>query len=96
MNFVPFSNFILVQPIEMPNTTPSGLALPESSLDKPNQGTVVAIGNGQLSDRLERIPISAQVGDKVLFPKYSGTELKLNGSKYLLMRDTDLFGKMTE
>lgn len=96
MNFIPFSNFILVQPIEMPNTTQSGLVLPDSSVDKPNQGTVVAVGNGQLSDRLERIPTSAQVGDRVLFPKFSGTELKLNGTKYLLMRDTDLFGRLSE
>lgn len=96
MNFTPFSNFILVQPVEVSNTTQSGLVLPDSSIDKPNQGTVVATGNGQLSDRLERIPVSAQVGDRVLFPKYSGTELKLNGIKYLLMRDTDLFGKLDE
>lgn len=96
MNFKPFSNFILVEPIELPDTTPSGLVLPESSKEKPNQGNVMAVGDGQLSDRLERIPISSKVGDRVLFPKYSGTELKLNGKKYLLMRDTDLFGVLSE
>lgn len=90
--FRPFSNFLLIEPVEIPDTTPSGLYLTEAAKEKPNQGIVIAIGDGQLSDRLEHIPLSAKVGDRVLFPKYSGTELKLNGKKYLLMRDTDLYG----
>lgn len=93
-NFTPFSNFVLIEPVEIPDTTPSGLLLSEGAREKPNMGVVVAIGNGQLSDRLERIPLSAKVGDKVLFPKYSGQELKLSGRKFLLMRDTDLFGSL--
>lgn len=93
-NFTPFSNFVLIEPVEIPDTTPSGILLSEGAREKPNQGIVVAIGNGQLSDRLERIPLSAKVGDRVLFPKYSGQEMKLNGKKYLLMRDTDLFGSL--
>ena len=88
----PFSNFILVKPIEIANTTASGLALPDTAVDKPNQGDVVAAGEGMYSNNGELIPSSAKVGDRVLFPKYSGTELKLDGVKYLLMRDTDLFG----
>jgi chaperonin GroES len=94
--FIPFSNYVLVRPIEIPDTTPSGLVLPESSKEKPNQGEIVAVGNGQLSDRLKRIPVSAKVGDKVIFPKYSGNELKLNGEKFILMRDTDIFGVIEE
>lgn len=90
--FRPVSNFILVQPVELPDTTPSGILLPENAKEKPNMGVVRAIGDGQLSDRLERIPISAKVGDKVLFPKYSGMELKIENVKYLIMRDTDIYG----
>ena len=92
MNFKPVSNYILVRPVDVPDTTPSGLVLPESSLDKPNMGTVVAVGDGQWTERAERIPVSVKVNDIILFPKYSGTEVKLNKEKYLIMRDTDLFG----
>lgn len=92
MNFKPVSNYILVSPIEVPDTTPSGLVLPESSLDKPNMGTVISVGDGQLTDRGERIPLSVQVHDIILFPKYAGTEVKLNKEKYLIMRDTDILG----
>lgn len=91
MNFRPVSNFILVEPETVPDTTPSGLVLPESSKDKPNQGSVVAVGDGQYISG-ERIPLSVSVGHRVLFPKYVGTEIKLSGKKYLIMRDTDLFG----
>jgi chaperonin GroES len=92
MNFKPTSNYILVRPVETPDTTPSGLVLPESVKEKPNMGTVAAVGEGQFTDRGERLPISVQVNDIVLFPKYSGTEVTLNKEKYLIMRDTDLFG----
>lgn len=95
-NFKPLSNYVLIKPIEIPDTTPSGIVLPESSKDRPNQGKVIAVGDGQLSDRLDHIPVSTKVGDVVLFPKYSGTELKLNGEKFLIMRDTDLFGILSD
>jgi chaperonin GroES len=95
MNFKPVSNYILVRPVSVPDTTPSGLVLPESSLDKPNMGTVVAVGDGQLADSGIRIKVSVKVGDVILFPKYSGTDVTLNKEKYLIMRDTDLFGIVT-
>ena len=92
MNFKPVSNYILVKTVEVPTTTQSGLLLPEASVDKPNMGTVMAVGEGQWTERGERIPLSVQVNDIILFPKFSGMEVKLNGEKYLIMRDTDLFG----
>ena len=95
MNFKPVSNYILVRTVEVPNTTKSGLVLPESSVDKPNMGTVVAVGDGQWTERGEKIPVSVQVNDIILFPKFSGMEVKLNGDKFLIMRDTDLFGIVT-
>jgi chaperonin GroES len=95
MNFKPVSNYILVKPVEVPDTTPSGLILPESSLDKPNMGTVYSVGDGQLTSEGVRLPVAVKVNDIVLFPKYSGTEVKLNKEKYLIMRDTDIFGVVT-
>lgn len=92
MKFKPVSNYILVKPSEVSNTTKSGLVLPESSIDKPNHGDVIEIGDGQLSVDGNLLPISVNVGDKVLFPKYAGTEIVLDGLKYLILRDTDLFG----
>lgn len=92
MNFKPVSNYILVRPVDVPDTTPSGILLPEASLDKPNMGTVMAVGDGAWTEQGTQIPVSVRPNDIILFPKYSGTEVKLNGDKYLIMRDTDLFG----
>lgn len=92
MKFSPVSNYILVKPIETSNTTASGLVLPESALDKPNMGTVIEVGSGQMTPDGVLLPISVNVDNVILFPKYVGTEIKLSGEKYLLMRDTDIFG----
>jgi chaperonin GroES len=90
--FKPLSNYILVKPVEMPDTTPSGILLPEASKEKPNHGVVVAYGEGQRNDKGELIPTVLKDGDTVLFQKYSGIEVKLDGVKYLLMRETDILG----
>ena len=90
--FKPVSNYVLIEPETVPDTTPSGLLLPENSKDKPNQGTVAAVGDGQYTFDGTKIPVMVKVGDRILFPKYSGTELKLGNKKYLIMRDADLFG----
>lgn len=90
--FKPLSNYVLIEPVEIPDTTPSGLVLPESSKEKPNQGKVVAVGEGQITDRGDKILVTVSQGDVVFFNKYSGIEIKLEGKKYLLMRDTELLG----
>ncbi len=95
MMFKPLSNYVLILPVELPDTTPSGLLLPESSKERPNQGKVVSVGQGQFTDRGEIIPASVKPNDLVFFQKYSGVEIKLEGKKYLLMRDTDLLGVMS-
>ncbi len=92
MKFYPVSNYILVKPIQVSNTTASGLALPESALDKPNKGTVIEIGSGQLTPDGVVLPISVNVNDTILFPKYAGIDITINNEKYLIMRDTDVFG----
>lgn len=92
IKFKPVSNYILIEPMETPDTTPSGLLLPEQAKDKPNQGTVVATGDGQRNYEGTEIPVCVKVGDTVLFPKFAGTDLKLGPKTYRIMRDVDLFG----
>ena len=95
MNFKPVSNYVLVRPVEVPDTTPGGLLLVETAKEKPNMGTVVAVGDGQWTITGDRLPMAVQVNDIVLFPKFSGTEVILNKTKYLIMRDVDLYGIVT-
>ena len=92
MKFTPLSNYVLILPAEQPNTTPSGIMLPESTKDKPNQGIVIETGEGIRNEQGQLIPVSVKRFDKVLFQKYSGVEVKLEDKKYLLMRETDILG----
>ncbi len=96
MKLKPVNNFVLVKPVDKPDTTPSGLVLPESSKEKPNMGVVHAVGDGQWTDRGERIPVAVKVNDVVLFTKFAGSEVTLNKEKYLILRDTDLFGVVVD
>lgn len=90
--FKPLGNYILVLPSVTPDTTPSGIVLPESSKERPNQGRIVSVGNGQITDRGEVIPLQVQEGQVVFFNKFSGVEMKFDGTKYLLLRDSELLG----
>lgn len=96
MNFTPVGNYVLVLPMETPDTTPSGLVLPESSKEKPNQGVVQRVGQGIRNDLGNLISPTVKVNDTVFFQKYSGTEMKLDGVKYLLLRESDLLGYLSE
>ena len=90
--FRPLSNYVLILPVEVPDKTPSGIILPEASKEKPNHGQVVAFGEGQRDLYGELIPPTVKTGDTVLFQKFAGIEVKLEGTKYLLMRETDILG----
>jgi len=94
IHFQPLGNLILVLPQAKKEVTKSGLYIPETSMDKPNQGTIVAAGEGARTERGDIIPMKVSVGDVVIFPKFAGTELQLADVKYLVMRETDLFGKI--
>lgn len=94
--FKPLGNYVLIEPIELPDTTPSGLVLPESSKDRPNQGKVIAVGEGILLENGTLSPVRVWVGDTVLFQKYSGIEFKMDSKKFLIMRDTELLGTLSE
>ena len=88
----PLGNRVVVLPIEQEDVTASGLVLPDTAKEKPQTGTVLAAGPGDRDDNGARIALDVKVGDKVLFAKYAGTELKLDGKKLLILRETDLLG----
>lgn len=91
MKLRPLSDRLLVEPIEREETFAGGqLVIPETAKEKPQEGKVIAAGPGAKDDDGERLPMDVQVNDRVLFAKYAGTEIKLNGHRYLIMRESDV------
>jgi chaperonin GroES len=86
----PLGDRVWVEPIEQEEMTASGIVLPETAKEKPQEGKVLAAGPGVRNDKGERQPLDVKVGDRVLFAKYSGTEIKQEGTKYLIMRESDI------
>ncbi|MEQ8674906.1 MAG: co-chaperone GroES [Aggregatilineales bacterium] len=92
----PLGDRLLVEPIEKEETIAGGLLLPETAKEKPQQGAVLAVGAGRRDDAGKRIEMDVNVGDKVLFAKYAGTEVKLDGKKLMIMKESDILGVITE
>ena len=92
MNIRPLHDRVVVRRKEEETTSPGGIVLPDSATEKPVQGEIVAVGKGKLLDNGDVRPLDVQVGDSVLFGKYSGTEVKLNGEEVLVMREEDIMG----
>ena len=90
MNLKPLADRLVVEPIEQEEVTAGGIILPETAKEKPQQGKVVAAGPGRTDDEGERIAMEVKVGDRVLYAKYSGTEIKLDGKKVLILRESDI------
>jgi len=86
----PLGSRLVIEPIEQEEITAGGIVLPETAKEKPQKGTVLAIGPGERDDNGNRIPLDVKVGDLVLFAKYSGTEIKYEGKKLLIMRESDV------
>ncbi|HBG59574.1 MAG TPA: co-chaperone GroES [Anaerolineaceae bacterium] len=86
----PLGSRLVVEPIEEEEVTSGGIVLPETAKEKPQKGTVLAIGPGDRNDKGERIPMDVKVGDKVLYAKYAGTEVKYDGKKLLILRESDV------
>lgn len=89
-NVRPLHDQVLIKRIEETKTSPGGIALPDSAAEKPSEGEVLAIGNGKLTKTGELRPLEVKSGDRVLFGKYSGSEIKLDGNEYLMMRESDI------
>ena len=92
ISFKPLGGRVLIEPIEQEEVTAGGIVLPETAKEKPQQGKVLAAGPGDRDDKGVRIPMDVKVGDTVLFAKYSGTEVKMDGKKLLILRESDLLG----
>ena len=90
----PLGNRIVVEPIEEEEITAGGIVLPETAKEKPQKGKVLAVGPGERNDEGEYMPLEVKEGDTVLFAKYSGTEIKYDGKKLLIMRENDILAKL--
>ena len=86
----PLEDRIVVRPVEAEQVTASGLVIPDTAKEKPQEAEVIAVGPGRVDDRGNRIPVDVAVGDKVIFSKYGGTELKYNGEEYLVLSARDV------
>lgn len=92
MKIRPLHDRVVVKRLEQERTSPGGIVIPDSASEKPIQGEVIAVGNGKHLSNGERIAPALKAGDKVLFAKYSGTEIKIDGVEYLVMREDDIMG----
>ena len=90
LNLKPLGDRLVIEPKEREQTTASGLVLPESAKEKPQEGEVLAVGPGRRDDDGKRIAMDVAVGDVVLYAKYGGTEIKLDGKKYLILKESDV------
>ena len=92
MKLTPLQDRILVQRVREEEKTKGGIIIPDTAKEKPAEGKVVAVGNGKLDDKGKRIALEVKKGDRILFGKYSGTEVKIEGEEYLIMREDDVLG----
>ncbi|KAF0110227.1 MAG: chaperonin GroES [Chloroflexi bacterium] len=90
LNMKPLGSRVLVEPIEENDVTSGGIVLPETAKEKPQKGVVLSVGPGDRDDDGKRIPMDVEVGNTVLFAKYGGTEIKVDGKKLLILRESDL------
>src|SRR5262252_7753658 len=95
MDIRPLHDRVVVKRIEETETMQGGLYIPDSAKEKPQQGEVVAVGKGKRSDDGKLNPPDVQVGDRILFGKYSGNDIKLDGNEYLIMREDEILGVLT-
>ncbi len=92
MKIRPLNDRLLVKRLEEEATTAGGIIIPDSAKEKPAEGEVVAVGPGKLSDKGDRVALQVKEGDRVLFSKYGGTDVKLDGDDFLIMREDDILG----
>ncbi|MFS8651627.1 MAG: co-chaperone GroES [Caldibacillus sp.] len=86
----PLADRVVIETVETEEKTESGIVLPDTAKEKPQEGIVVAVGSGKLLDNGERVAPEVKVGDRVIFSKYAGTEVKYNGKEYLILRESDI------
>jgi len=93
--FTPLHDRILVRRVEEAETTRGGIIIPDSAKDKPQEGEVISAGKGKISEEGKVRPLDVKAGDRILFGKYSGTEIKLDGEEFVIMREEEVLGILT-
>src|ERR671939_1850143 len=91
-NIRPLHDLVIIRRIEEGEQIRGGIIIPDTAKEKPQEGEVIAVGSGKKLDNGERVPLDIKEGDRVLFGKYAGTEIKLDGDDYLIMREDDILG----
>ena len=94
VNIQPLEDRIVIQQVQAEQTTASGLVIPDTAKEKPQEGEVVAVGPGRFDEDGKRIPMDVAVGDKVIYSKYGGTEVKYGGDEYLILSARDVLAKL--
>jgi chaperonin GroES len=94
MKIRPLQDRVIIKRVEEENKTKGGIIIPDTAKEKPQEGEVIAVGPGKISDDGRRIPMDVQENDRVLFTKYAGTEIKIESGEYLIMREDDILGVM--
>ena len=95
VNFVPLGDLLIVKPTEQDQQTKGGIYLPDTAKEKPQEGEIVAVGPGRVSDDGNRIPMELSKGDKVIYSKFAGTEYKDGDDEYLILRESDILAKIS-
>jgi chaperonin GroES len=90
MSLKPLGNRVVIEPIEQEDITSGGIVLPETAKEKPQKGTIISVGPGERDEDGKYIPMDVKEGDKVLFAKYAGTEIKVDGDKLLILKESDI------
>ena len=92
MNLRPLHDRVIVKRLDQETKTASGIVIPDNAAEKPDQGEILAVGPGKRNDKGDLSPLSVAIGDRVLFGKYSGTEIKVNGEQHLILREDEVLG----
>jgi chaperonin GroES len=92
MKIRPLQDRVIVKRLEEEEKTKGGIIIPDTAKEKPQEGKVIAVGKGKMTEEGKLIPLDVKVGDKILFGKYSGTEIKIEGEEHLIMREEDILG----
>ncbi len=96
VKFMPIADRVVVKPTEREGTTASGIILPDTAKERPQEGQVVAVGPGRTTDDGTRLPMEVNVGDRVIYSKFAGAEYKANDEEYLLLKESDILAKITK
>ena len=92
MNFRPLHDRILIKRIEEKETVKGGIIIPDTAKEKPQEGEVIAVGNGKMTEDGKVVPLDVKAGDRILFGKYSGTEIKIDNKEYLILKEEEVLG----